>query len=138
MRYDISWRDIADQALWSAKTFGPGQRLKGVLEHLRRETWEVEADPGDIKEWADLLILVIDGATRSGHDGEDLITAYHEKMAENRLREWPDWRGFSEDEPIEHVRNVEWDVLAEGYVEEYRRLAGGAIITPEEAPDELR
>lgn len=96
--------NIATQRAWSDETFGPGKRLKGVLAHIRKELAEVEADPTDEFEWADLLILVLDGASRQGIDGERLLAAYHEKMRVNREREWPDWRDFSEDEPIEHVR----------------------------------
>lgn len=94
---------VQRQREWSDETFGPGTRLRGVLAHIRKELAEVEEAPLDPSEWADLLILVIDGATRQGIDGEELLAAYHEKMRVNREREWPDWRGFSPDEPIEHV-----------------------------------
>lgn len=107
MRYDLTWRDIAEQRAWSDRTFGPGTRLKGVLAHIRKELVEVEESGGeDIMEWVDLMVLAVDGATRSGHKPEDLLDAYARKMAENYEREWPDWRGFSEDEPIEHVRSA--------------------------------
>lgn len=96
--------DIDRQRAWSDKTFGPGERAKGVVAHIRKELAEVEADPTDIKEWVDVIILAIDGATRQGHLGRDLLNAYHDKMWENFTREWPDWRQFSEDEPIEHIR----------------------------------
>lgn len=147
MRYDLTWRDIKEQREWSDRTFGPGTRLRGVLNHIRKELAEVEESCGkDITEWVDIMVLAVDGATRSGHKPEDLLNAYAEKMAENYAREWPDWRDFSEDEPIEHVRRqiaatmpdefpeAFAEVLAEGYVEEYRRMAGGAVLAPEEDP----
>lgn len=153
MRYDLTWRDIKEQREWSDRTFGPGTRLRGVLNHIRKELAEVEESCGkDITEWVDIMVLAVDGATRSGHKPEDLLNAYAEKMAENYQREWPDWRDFSEDEPIEHVREdrpltfADFGVsnadgmasvaglLAEGYVEEYRRMAGGAVLAPEEDP----
>lgn len=98
--------DIDAQRNWSNRTFGPGERTGGVLAHLRKELDEVAAAPDDLQEWADLLILVLDGATRRGFTGTEVINAYHTKMVENHARTWPDWRGFSEDEPIEHVRTV--------------------------------
>lgn len=100
----INRYDIEMQKAWSEETFGPGKRLGGVLAHIRKELEEVEAAPDDISEWADLLVLVLDGATRQGFTGYEILLAYHEKMSVNMLREWPDWRDFGEDEPIEHVR----------------------------------
>ena len=100
----ISVDDVRSQREWSEQTFGPGTRLKGVLAHIRKELAEVESAPEDASEWADLLILVLDGATRQGILPQNVVRAYHRKMRENRQREWPDWRQFSEDEPIEHVR----------------------------------
>lgn len=100
----IEAQHIRDQREWSDATFGPGPRLLGVIDHIRLELAEVQADPTDASEWADLLILVIDGATRQGITAHELIRAYRDKMEVNRLREWPDWRGRSEDKPIEHLR----------------------------------
>ena len=100
----IEGADLDEQREWSDRTFGPGQRVGGVVAHLRKELAEVEAKPDDLSEWIDLIILAVDGATRQGYSGEDVTLAYHRKMRENRDRAWPDWRDFSEDEPIEHVR----------------------------------
>lgn len=107
----ITSDDIDHQRAWSDETFGPGERAKGVVKHIGKELAEIEADPSDIKEWVDVIILAIDGATRQGHSGTDLLDAYHAKMQENQQREWPDWRLFSEDEPIEHVRASERRML---------------------------
>jgi len=30
---------------WSARTFGPGSRAMGVVDHIRKELREIEADP---------------------------------------------------------------------------------------------
>lgn len=94
---------LFDQRMWSHETFGPGFRT-GVFRHLEKEIKETEADPTDVSEWADLLILTFDGAMRAGHSPEDIIRAYHFKMAANQERSWPDWRGLPTDQPIEHVR----------------------------------
>lgn len=98
---------IDHQRRWSDETFGPGPRTEGVLKHIEKEVGEVRENPDDESEWADLLILVIDGATRRGINGDALLRAYHRKMHENRRRRWPDWRNFSQDEPIEHIRDEE-------------------------------
>lgn len=91
------------QRLWSQNTFGPGYR-PGVIAHIEKELREIEADPTDVYEWVDVIILALDGAMRAGHRPQTIIDAYHSKMLENLLREWPDWRLFSADQPIEHVR----------------------------------
>lgn len=95
---------IERQIEWSRETFGPGTRLKGVLAHLRKELDEVEKDPGDASEWADIIILAIDGAWRQGITPDQLAQALAIKANVNRLRQWPDWRAASPDAPIEHTR----------------------------------
>lgn len=94
---------LHDQTAWSRETFGPGYR-PGVIAHIRKELLEIEADPSDCEEWADLLILAFEGAMRAGHAPEKIINAYHMKRFVNTMREWPDWRLFSADEAIEHIR----------------------------------
>lgn len=97
--------DLDEQREWSDRTFGPGRRTEGVLKHIEKEVEEVRRTNGeDLSEWIDLIILAVDGATRAGFSGEQVTLAYHQKMRENRDRRWPDWRNFSEDEPIEHIR----------------------------------
>lgn len=85
------------------ETFGPGYR-PGTIAHIRKELEEIEADPSDCEEWVDALILVLDGAMRAGHEAQDIIDGYFTKFLKNTLREWPDWRLFSADEAIEHVK----------------------------------
>lgn len=94
---------LRHQRAWSAKTFGPGARLLGVIDHIKKELIEVEAAPDDISEWADVLILAFDGALRSGHEPQDIIDAIKAKQAKNEKRTWPDWRGLPTDRAIEHV-----------------------------------
>lgn len=103
----ISPDAINAQRAWSDETFGPGARTAGVLAHIRKELDEIAADPADLNEWVDVIILAVDGATRAGHSGQALVAAYHSKMAKNRARTWPDWRDFDEDQPIEHVRGAD-------------------------------
>lgn len=100
----ITASDLDRQRSWSAETFGPGPRTLGVLNHIRSELDEIEADPEDLSEWIDVIILAIDGAWRAGHSPEDIIAAYHAKQEKNLARTWPDWRTMSQDQPIEHDR----------------------------------
>lgn len=103
---------IARQRDWSIKTFGPGRRTEGILDHLAREHDEVRADPLDLNEWVDLIILSLDGAWRAGWAPQEIVDAIVAKQAKNEARIWPDWRGASEDVAIEHDRTV--DAGAEG------------------------
>ncbi len=93
------------QREWSTRTFGPGRRTKGVLDHIRKELAEIEADPLDLKEWVDVLILAFDGAWRAGWEPQQIIDAIKAKQAANVQRTWPDWRERSEDHAIEHDRS---------------------------------
>ena len=102
-RFDFS-AHLARQRDWSAKTFGPEGRLLGVVDHIRRELREIEADPGDLREWIDVVILALDGAWRTGAYPDAIIAALVAKQAKNEAREWPDWRGKPMDMAIEHVR----------------------------------
>jgi hypothetical protein len=51
---------------FSLRTFGPGQRTHGVLDHIRKELAEIEAKPADLTEWVDVILLALDGAWRAG------------------------------------------------------------------------
>lgn len=95
---------LARQREWSRETFGTGRRTKGVIDHIRKELIEVEADPLDVKEWVDVIILAFDGAWRAGWEPQQIIDAIRDKQARNEARTWPDWRTLSEDHAIEHVR----------------------------------
>ncbi len=100
----ITSSDIEVQKEWSTKTFGPGNRTGGVIEHIRKELREIKKDPTDVTEWVDVIILAFDGAWRAGFSPEQIIQSYHDKMEINYKRSWPDWTTLSEDKAIEHVR----------------------------------
>lgn len=97
---------LARQREWSTQTFGPGRRTLGVLDHIRKELSEIEADPLDVGEWVDVIILAFDGAWRAGWEPAEIIAAIKAKQARNEARTWPDWRGLTEDVAIEHDRSV--------------------------------
>lgn len=92
------------QRAFSAKTFGPGPRTKGVVDHIRKELAEIEADPSDIMEWVDVVILAFDGAWRAGWDPAEIVHAIVTKQSANEARSWPDWRDSDPDKAIEHIR----------------------------------
>lgn len=91
------------QREFSKRTFGPGARTAGVVDHIRKELREIEADPTDISEWIDVVILALDGAWRAGYSPSDIIAALVAKQAKNEARTWPDWRTAPMDKAIEHV-----------------------------------
>ena len=125
---------LTRQGAFGRATFGPGPRTEGVLKHIESEIEEVRraAAEGDleelVKEWTDIAILGLDGLIRAvraheeafnGHTMLSLARPYitHDevariagdnivgKQAKNEMRDWPDWRGKSEDQPIEHDRS---------------------------------
>ena len=92
------------QREWSERTFGPGARTAGVVDHIRKELREIEADPADVSEWIDVAILALDGAWRAGFQPQQIIDALVAKQAKNEARQWPDWRTAPADKAIEHVK----------------------------------
>lgn len=93
------------QREWSERTFGPGARTAGVLDHIRKELAEIEAEPTDTSEWIDVVILALDGAWRAGASPEQIIAALQAKQTKNENRVWPDWRTAPPDQAIEHDRS---------------------------------
>ena len=91
---------------WSGRTFGPGGRAQGVADHIRKELREIEADPTDLSEWIDVVILALDGAWRSGAQPQQIIAALVAKQTKNEARVWPDWRTSDPNKAIEHDRSV--------------------------------
>ena len=125
---------LTRQGAFGRATFGPGPRTEGVLKHIESEIEEVRraAADGDldelVKEWTDIAILGLDGLIRAVRAREEAFNAQrmlslarpyitHDevariavdnivgKQAKNEMRDWPDWRGKSEDQPIEHDRS---------------------------------
>lgn len=95
------------QRAFSIKTFGPGRRTKGVIDHIRKELVEIEAKPDDLEEWIDLVILAFDGACRAGFLPGEIAAALVNKQTKNEHRDWPDWRTTDPNKAIEHVREDE-------------------------------
>ena len=95
------------QREWSERTFGPGARTAGVIDHIRKELREIEADPADVSEWIDVVILALDGAWRAGFQPTQIIDALVAKQTRNEGRTWPDWRTMPADKAVEHDRSAD-------------------------------
>lgn len=96
---------LGRQREFSRNAFGPGDRAKAIVDHIRKELVEVEADYTDLAEWIDLVILALDGAWRSGASPDLIIAALVAKQEKNEARTWPDWRTSDPDKAIEHDRS---------------------------------
>lgn len=92
------------QITFSQKTFGPGARHQGVIDHIRKELLEIEANPTDLEEWIDVVMLAFDGAWRAGFTAYQISDQLMAKLEKNEKREWPDWRTSDPDKAIEHIR----------------------------------
>jgi len=96
---------IDRQRVFSYKTFGPGSRTQRVLDHIRKEMAEIEADPLDLEEWIDIIILAVDGAWRTGAPSDVIAKTLWDKLTTNiEKRQWPDWRTAEPGKAIEHIR----------------------------------
>jgi hypothetical protein len=95
---------IDRQRKFSYKTYGPGGRDNGIIDHIRKELVEIEEAPEDLEEWVDVIILAIDGAWRAGYGPQEIIDAIVAKQIKNENREWPDWRTAPVGKAIEHIR----------------------------------
>lgn len=94
------------QYVFSMCTFGPGDRLAGNIAHIRKELVEIEANPTDVMEWADLILLAFDSALRQGFEPADIVAAIAVKQAINEHRWWPDFRQVPDGTPIEHIQEA--------------------------------
>lgn len=96
---------LSEQKEFSRQTFGPFFRPNGILDHIRKECLEIEADPFDAEEWIDIAILAFDGAMRTGRSEEEVLALYEYKQQKNFRRSWPDWTQSDPDLAIEHIRS---------------------------------
>jgi Protein of unknown function (DUF550) len=92
---------------FSDRTFGPRYSPMRVIAHITKELREIEAQPFDLEEWIDVMILAMDGAWRAGFEPEEIAAALAAKQCKNENRKWPDWRTVAADQPIEHDRTGE-------------------------------
>lgn len=95
---------IERQKAFSERTFGPGERDEGLIEHIKKELDEIRNRPGDVMEWVDVIILAIDGAWRNGYSPIEICDALAQKQIINEQRKWPDWKTAEPGKAIEHIR----------------------------------
>lgn len=91
------------QREWSKKTFGAGPRVLGIIKHIELELEEIRAEPTDLTEWIDVMILAMDGYWRNGGDPKLLFGLLLEKQGVNFQRKYP--MPASDDEPSQHDRS---------------------------------
>ena len=103
MSFDLV-KHLHRQKEFSERTFGPGSRHHGVVDHIRKELDEIILDPTDVEEWIDVVLLALDGAWRAGHSPEQIVAMLEKKQTKNEGRNWPDWRTAEAGKAIEHVR----------------------------------
>jgi hypothetical protein len=94
---------IRRQARWSTKTFGSGLRTVGITEHITKECAEIRANPYDLEEWIDVMILAIDGFWRAGGQSHELMWMLIDKQSKNFARQWP--QNVPEHLPVEHIKS---------------------------------
>ena len=98
---------LEHQREWSEKTFGPGERTAGLIDHIQKELKEIAEYPGDLYEWIDVMILAFDGARRVGYTPEEIAWGLINKQETNERRVWPDWKTCAEGKAIEHIKDKE-------------------------------
>lgn len=99
---------------WSLNTHGTPEQSSslGVARHIENEL-ETEIlpllelnRPVPVEEWADVIILAIDGAWRQGATADDLCQALQAKQKKNMAREWPKPGENKPDQPNFHKKKV--------------------------------
>ncbi|HIC1917641.1 DUF550 domain-containing protein [Citrobacter freundii] len=89
-----------EHAAWSQATFGDVGPV-GPLKHLSKEALETAAEPGNLSEWADMRFLLWDAQSRAGISDEQITQAMIEKLAINKVRQWPEPK---DGEPRQHIK----------------------------------
>lgn len=94
-----------DQKRFSLKTFGTAEERPfiGPLNHLRRECDEA-IESGDISEFADIFLLLIDAFHRRFPiaNADSMIKAAKNKLEINKKRKWGK---MDSDGVSEHIKN---------------------------------
>jgi hypothetical protein len=95
---------VEDNSAWSQATFGSDAERGpiGALKHLEEEAREAQAEPTDILEYADCLLLLLDATRRAGWSVEDLVNAAYDKMKVNKTRTFIK---APPDQPSHHLAN---------------------------------
>lgn len=95
------WQRLQDEvAVWANSIFG-NSTLHAKMEHLRKETIEVEENPDNHHEWADVFLIFLHGLAAQGISMDDLYKVTRIVFEIVKEREWgePDEHGV-----VEHIR----------------------------------
>lgn len=95
------------QKEFSIRAFGAGERTEGIMKHIEKEIAEVRANPKDLTEYIDIIILAMDAAWRQGYSPQEIEEALFAKQQENMEREWPPIDESKQDQAVEHIRSKE-------------------------------
>ena len=89
----LDWNDYLLRHIeWGWHTFGTpadGRGPLGPLDHALKEVEEIAADPTDIVEWIDAIILTIDGYFRADGEAEVLKLERVAYLASVEYQSWP-------------------------------------------------
>lgn len=91
---------LREIGIWAAATF-PGESMDEKLTHLCEEIEEARADPANVEEWADAVILVFDAARAAGHTPDQIVLGVRRKFFKNQNRTWE----RRDDGVYRHVKN---------------------------------
>lgn len=97
-------RYLQDKAKWSRQTFGTGKQTHRMIDHIRKELLEIEADPTSVEEWIDVVAIALDGACRLA-TADEVISILRHKFEVCQQRQFPDWRTSDPNKAIEHIRD---------------------------------
>lgn len=115
----IDFRSFLERFVAFSRTaFGPYYNEERILSHLQKEIEEIrsaETIGERHKEWVDIVILGLDGLSKSILDDNMynketnvvvnlMLNEIYRKQNKNEVREWPDWRSVPSDKPIEHLK----------------------------------
>jgi hypothetical protein len=82
------WQQLQDEiGVFTEKTF-PDATARSKALHMAEEAQEAAADPADVLEWADCMILLLDAARKAGFSTDDIFQAVLKKMDINKQRTW--------------------------------------------------
>jgi hypothetical protein len=84
---------------WTSVQF-PSRTTSSILNHLKKEIEEIRAEPSDVLEYADVLMLLSDAASYNEISMSEVFKKAFEKLETNKARVW----GEVNDEGfVEHV-----------------------------------
>jgi hypothetical protein len=111
---------------WSDETFGLGRDPLEVLDKLGEELEEARDDTGDIFEYADLLLTVLDSAHKAGFTAEELLDASLYKLEVMKGRKW---EKVDPERPHHHVEGTGGKLDREYWEESFRSGRPLSLVT---------